>query len=193
MSLCQSVCLCAHWPLLSDCSAALGQAMLALLLPSVSRRRACSPHCSPSLPAIALFPKGSKVSFEPATQDDAQSGMLLQLAVEASIPEACKFYCPHSRCSTLMVTEETGPNTSAECPACHRLLCLWCRIPWHAGQTCGEAMVRLTGLHAIIAADQLATTSVLLKCTGATCQTQHTHACTSSGIAPAVRSSWHNR
>ena len=65
----------------------------------------------------------------------------LQLAAEASIPEACKFYCPHPTCSALMVAEQTGPNTSAECPACHRLLCLWCRTPWHARQTCGEAKV----------------------------------------------------
>ena len=66
--------------------------------------------------------------------------MLLQLAAESSIPEARMFYCPYPRCSSLMVTEEIGPDTSAECPACHRLLCL-CRTPWHAGQSCGEAKV----------------------------------------------------
>ncbi|KAL3131227.1 hypothetical protein ABBQ38_000525 [Trebouxia sp. C0009 RCD-2024] len=55
--------------------------------------------------------------------------LLAQLAAEASIPEACKFYCPYPTCSSLMVAEQTGPNTSAECPACHRLLCLWCRTP----------------------------------------------------------------
>lgn len=65
--------------------------------------------------------------------------LLAQLAAEASIPEASKFYCPYPTCSSLMVAEQTGPNTSRECPACHRLLCLSCRTPWHARQTCGEA------------------------------------------------------
>ena len=42
-----------------------------------------------------------------------------------------------------MVADERGPNTSAECPACHSLLCMWCRTPWHQGLTCGEAKVTL--------------------------------------------------
>ncbi|KAL3135328.1 hypothetical protein ABBQ32_007521 [Trebouxia sp. C0010 RCD-2024] len=70
--------------------------------------------------------------------------LLARLAAEASIPEACKFYCPHPTCSSLMVAEQTGPNTSAGCPACHRLLCLWCRTPWHPRQTCGEAKAAKT-------------------------------------------------
>ena len=40
-----------------------------------------------------------------------------------------------------MVIEETGPNSHAECPACHKLMCMWCRTAWHQGQTCGEAKV----------------------------------------------------
>ena len=63
------------------------------------------------------------------------------MAAEAFIPEASKLYCPYPKCSTLMVADERGPNMHAECPACHRLLCLWCRTPWHQGQTCGEAKV----------------------------------------------------
>lgn len=49
------------------------------------------------------------------------------MAAEASIPEASKLYCPYPKCSTLMVADERGLNMHAECPACHRMLCLWCR------------------------------------------------------------------
>ena len=73
--------------------------------------------------------------------DVLRVSIYMQMAAEASIPEASKLYCPYPKCSTLMVADERGPNMHAECPACHRMLCLWCRTPWHQGQTCGEAKV----------------------------------------------------
>lgn len=70
--------------------------------------------------------------------------LLADLATEASIPEASKFYCPYPECSALMVAEERGPNQQAECLACHRWLCLWCRTPWHHNQSCGQAKASAT-------------------------------------------------
>lgn len=70
----------------------------------------------------------------------------MQVAAEASIPAAAKFYCPNPACSTLMVSDDAGPNTHAECPACHKLMCMWCRTAWHSEQTCGEAKVHSKGI-----------------------------------------------
>ena len=67
---------------------------------------------------------------------------VLQVELEAAIPEASKFWCPHPDCSALMVLDTSGPMQQEQCPSCHRALCAWCRSPWHTGLTCGENKVR---------------------------------------------------
>ncbi|WJX59994.1 hypothetical protein P8452_45250 [Trifolium repens] len=47
-------------------------------------------------------------------------------------------YCPFKNCSFLLVNDGDVGVTSAECPACHRLFCAQCKVPWHGGINCQE-------------------------------------------------------
>lgn len=49
-----------------------------------------------------------------------------------------KFYCPFKDCSALMIDEKEKAIIDAECPHCSRMFCAQCRVPWHAGLSCGE-------------------------------------------------------
>lgn len=49
-----------------------------------------------------------------------------------------KFYCPFKDCSALMIDDKENVIEEAECPHCSRLFCAQCRVPWHAGLSCGE-------------------------------------------------------
>ncbi|KAK8952271.1 hypothetical protein KSP39_PZI003667 [Platanthera zijinensis] len=49
-----------------------------------------------------------------------------------------KFYCPFKDCSALMIDDKDNEIKDAECPHCSRLFCAHCRVPWHAGLSCGE-------------------------------------------------------
>ncbi|VVA97600.1 unnamed protein product [Arabis nemorensis] len=51
-----------------------------------------------------------------------------------------KHYCPFKDCSAMMVVDD-GSNanvTQTECPSCHRLFCVQCKVTWHAGIGCEE-------------------------------------------------------
>ncbi|KAG2558383.1 hypothetical protein PVAP13_8NG110704 [Panicum virgatum] len=47
-------------------------------------------------------------------------------------------YCPFDDCSEILVDDRGGDVPESECPACRRLFCARCRVPWHAGITCAE-------------------------------------------------------
>ncbi|KAK9922858.1 hypothetical protein M0R45_031298 [Rubus argutus] len=50
-----------------------------------------------------------------------------------------KLYCPFRDCSMVLVIEdEREVVRGSECPACHRLFCAECRVPWHPGVDCEE-------------------------------------------------------
>lgn len=58
---------------------------------------------------------------------------------EALVLGSQKVYCPFSDCSMVLVIEDEGEIVrESECPACHRLFCAGCRIPWHPGVDCEE-------------------------------------------------------
>ncbi|KAK9804884.1 hypothetical protein WJX72_010088 [[Myrmecia] bisecta] len=67
---------------------------------------------------------------------------LLQLEIEASIPEEQRIYCPNPRCALLLVRDDQGTaarqNVRSRCPACQQLMCASCRAAWHTGLTCEE-------------------------------------------------------
>jgi E3 ubiquitin-protein ligase RNF144 len=47
-------------------------------------------------------------------------------------------YCPFNDCSEILVDDRGGDVPESECPACRRLFCARCRVPWHAGISCAE-------------------------------------------------------
>ncbi|XP_066359852.1 E3 ubiquitin-protein ligase RSL1-like [Miscanthus floridulus] len=47
-------------------------------------------------------------------------------------------YCPFNDCSEILVDDRGGDVPGSECPACRRLFCARCRVPWHAGISCAE-------------------------------------------------------
>lgn len=55
---------------------------------------------------------------------------------ESAIRWSERIYCPFKECSGLLVNEEREVVTSAECPYCHRLFCVQCKVPWHANMNC---------------------------------------------------------
>lgn len=81
-------------------------------------------HCAPLL---GLLPPPSRARY-------------LALLAEHSVPAPQRFYCP--ACSQLLVVEAAQPDAPQACPACRTRLCAWCRVPWHAGASCGEHQVR---------------------------------------------------
>ncbi|CAL9170095.1 unnamed protein product [Musa hybrid cultivar] len=62
-----------------------------------------------------------------------EKGVLCQSAIQA------KFYCPFNECSALL---EAGDGeeaiTVSECPHWNRMLCAYCKVPWHHGPDCKE-------------------------------------------------------
>ncbi|KAG6430040.1 hypothetical protein SASPL_108099 [Salvia splendens] len=48
-------------------------------------------------------------------------------------------YFPYRDCSELILNECNVATTKCACPACKRLVCYACRVPWHAGFRCSEA------------------------------------------------------
>ncbi|XP_004303213.1 PREDICTED: putative uncharacterized protein At4g01020, chloroplastic [Fragaria vesca subsp. vesca] len=58
---------------------------------------------------------------------------------EALVLGSQKLYCPFSDCSMMLVIDNEGESVrESECPACHRLFCAACRVPWHSGVDCEE-------------------------------------------------------
>ncbi|GFQ02133.1 probable E3 ubiquitin-protein ligase rnf217 [Phtheirospermum japonicum] len=60
---------------------------------------------------------------------------------EAMILDSEKFYCPFKDCSALLVDDvcgQSGAIAQSECPACNRLFCVQCKVPWHMGIVCAE-------------------------------------------------------
>ncbi|KAK1408401.1 hypothetical protein QVD17_40140 [Tagetes erecta] len=58
---------------------------------------------------------------------------------ESMIPESHKLYCPFSKCSVLLVYNDTWNNiTKVDCPVCRQTFCAACRVPWHSNLTCKE-------------------------------------------------------
>ncbi|KAL4245496.1 hypothetical protein ABKN59_009402 [Abortiporus biennis] len=49
-----------------------------------------------------------------------------------------KFYCPNPRCSALVQIDEDEDDTQAVCPACSTMICIPCRVVWHANLNCEE-------------------------------------------------------
>ncbi|KAJ3677199.1 hypothetical protein LUZ60_002923 [Juncus effusus] len=51
-----------------------------------------------------------------------------------------KIYCPFNDCSALLLDErdEGDSVTNSECPHCHRMFCVRCKVPWHGDMTCEE-------------------------------------------------------
>ncbi|CAD6268783.1 unnamed protein product [Miscanthus lutarioriparius] len=47
-------------------------------------------------------------------------------------------YCPFNDCSEISVDDRGGDVPESECPACRRLFCARCGVPWHAGISCAE-------------------------------------------------------
>ncbi|XP_047309969.1 E3 ubiquitin-protein ligase RSL1-like [Impatiens glandulifera] len=63
-----------------------------------------------------------------------------EMLCKSMIPESEMYYCPFSDCSVMMVDDSNGKETitQAECPLCHRLFCVQCRVPFHVGIECDE-------------------------------------------------------
>ncbi|XP_076890393.1 E3 ubiquitin-protein ligase RSL1-like [Bidens hawaiensis] len=57
---------------------------------------------------------------------------------ESLINESLKFYCPFKDCSVMLVDDGGVTITSSECPNCHRLFCVQCKVAWHCGINCIE-------------------------------------------------------
>ena len=52
-----------------------------------------------------------------------------------------KFYCPYNDCSVMMVVENEQDEQYAgetKCPACRRMFCPKCKVPWHPRVKCEE-------------------------------------------------------
>ncbi|XP_010489826.1 PREDICTED: probable E3 ubiquitin-protein ligase RNF217 [Camelina sativa] len=63
-----------------------------------------------------------------------------KILCESLISSWDKFYCPFKDCSAMMVNDGGGDAnvTQTECPSCHRLFCVKCKVTWHAGIGCEE-------------------------------------------------------
>ncbi|XP_021802002.1 probable E3 ubiquitin-protein ligase RNF144A [Prunus avium] len=58
---------------------------------------------------------------------------------EALVLGAQRLYCPFSDCSIVLIIDNEGEGIrESECPACHRLFCARCQVPWHPGVDCEE-------------------------------------------------------
>ncbi|KAK9099613.1 hypothetical protein Syun_026658 [Stephania yunnanensis] len=57
---------------------------------------------------------------------------------EALILGVERFYCPFKDCSALLVDDGVKGVKESECPHCHRLFCVQCKVGWHCGIDCVE-------------------------------------------------------
>lgn len=49
-----------------------------------------------------------------------------------------KVFCPNPECSQILQEPEDTSIPHAECPSCHRLMCVPCRTTWHGDLTCEQ-------------------------------------------------------
>ncbi|KAG8964414.1 hypothetical protein FRC03_001815 [Tulasnella sp. 419] len=49
-----------------------------------------------------------------------------------------KIYCPYPDCSALVEVPHSEDLHEATCPACQRVVCAKCRVPWHNGFSCED-------------------------------------------------------
>ncbi|KAK7683547.1 hypothetical protein QCA50_013382 [Cerrena zonata] len=49
-----------------------------------------------------------------------------------------RHYCPNPRCSALVQLHDDPDEPQAQCPACQSLMCVPCRVIWHADMSCEE-------------------------------------------------------
>ncbi|GAV58871.1 zf-C3HC4 domain-containing protein/IBR domain-containing protein, partial [Cephalotus follicularis] len=49
-----------------------------------------------------------------------------------------RFYCPFEDCSAMLMNDNKNAVQESECPLCHRLFCVQCKVPWHSGVKCEE-------------------------------------------------------
>ncbi|KAI0340375.1 hypothetical protein BDW22DRAFT_1486226 [Trametopsis cervina] len=49
-----------------------------------------------------------------------------------------RVYCPNKQCSVLVQNHEDTVGPQVECLACHHLMCIPCRSPWHDNLTCQQ-------------------------------------------------------
>ncbi|XP_010427025.1 PREDICTED: ATP-dependent RNA helicase DEAH12, chloroplastic-like isoform X2 [Camelina sativa] len=58
---------------------------------------------------------------------------------EAVVMRSKRIYCPYKDCSALLFLDEGEKNMKeAECPHCHRMVCVECGTTWHPEITCEE-------------------------------------------------------
>ncbi|KAF6170273.1 hypothetical protein GIB67_013248 [Kingdonia uniflora] len=60
---------------------------------------------------------------------------------ESSILGSQKFYCPFKNCSAMLLDDASGDDVvvrESECPYCHRLFCVQCKVPWHSDMGCDD-------------------------------------------------------
>ncbi|KAH6794809.1 hypothetical protein C2S52_005286 [Perilla frutescens var. hirtella] len=64
-----------------------------------------------------------------------------EAVAESAILASQRVRCPYEGCSEIMVDDgdgRDGGGSAAECPWCHRLFCVKCKVPWHQGLDCRE-------------------------------------------------------
>ncbi|XP_059640287.1 E3 ubiquitin-protein ligase RSL1-like [Cornus florida] len=62
-----------------------------------------------------------------------------EMVCESMISASERFYCPFRDCSAMMVNDSVGEVIrESVCPACRRLFCAQCYVPWHPGIECEE-------------------------------------------------------
>lgn len=49
-----------------------------------------------------------------------------------------RLFCPNSKCSQFVQAHEDPDQPQAQCPSCQHLMCVPCRVPWHADITCEQ-------------------------------------------------------
>ncbi|PON78296.1 E3 ubiquitin ligase RBR family [Trema orientale] len=66
-----------------------------------------------------------------------------EVALCKSFTGSRRISCPFKDCSATLLVHNGREEalTSEACPRCHRLICVQCRVPWHAGSTCQDKMV----------------------------------------------------
>ncbi|AES93804.1 putative transcription factor C2H2 family [Medicago truncatula] len=62
---------------------------------------------------------------------------------EISLSDDVWVICPFNDCSILMSFDGLEIVTKAECPSCHMLFCVQCKVPWHEGLNCQQFQRKL--------------------------------------------------
>ncbi|XP_077234239.1 E3 ubiquitin-protein ligase RSL1-like [Tasmannia lanceolata] len=57
---------------------------------------------------------------------------------ESMIVASHRVYCPYEDCSALLVDDGEKVKRETECPNCHRLFCVGCKVPWHSDMDCED-------------------------------------------------------